>query len=382
MSDLIPHGTTGFGSVQHVQTIDTVAHASANREMATIQAMFVMAMQRPRSTDQFRAELLKEANRPGFAEVAVYRKPVGKDKEGKMQYAEGPSARFMETAAQCFRHVRCTVAMIEDTPTVRIFRACAYDLQNGVYYESEYGVDKFMLRRGYQDRSGEWHPPSGRDVVSSRQNSAGEMTYLVSMTPDEISLEARRQGSIHLRNVTGRLLPRDIVDEAISKCRATKAAADKADPDAAKRKLIDAFAGHNVMPADLQMFLGHSLDRLSGDELQTLREMFTALKEGDSWESLMNAAQPAGTEEAAAEVAKRKLKGLKTEPKTAPQSSADAAAEAREGDPSNGGSSQPAPAPETPEQEADRLTREAIAREQAEAAPPPAKKTFTMGGRK
>lgn len=348
MSDIV-----SFGSVQHVNSLDTVAHAAGNRETSLIQAMFVMALQRPRSTENFRVELLRECSRPAFAEVAIYRKPVGKDKENKMQFKEGPSARFMETAAQCFHHIRAGVAMIEDTPTVRVFRASALDLQNGVYYDSEFAVEKLSMRRGYQDRkTGEWQPPSGREVVGSKLNSEGVMTYLVQATPDEISLEARRQGSIHLRNVTGRLLPRDIIDEAMAACQAAKAKDDKANPDAAKRRLIDAFAALQVMPSDLQMFLGHPLERISESELATLRGMYTAMKEGESWESLMNAAKPDGSAEEAEALGKAKLAAMR--PTVV----------------------EPA-ATETPEQEAERLTREAVAKESAAEKP-----KMTLGGKK
>ena len=71
--------------------VETTAGALAAQAKAAVEARYIMAMQRPRDWDQVRLSLLKECDRTNFAEVAIYRKPVG-------QGIEGPSIRFAEAA--------------------------------------------------------------------------------------------------------------------------------------------------------------------------------------------------------------------------------------------------------------------------------------------
>lgn len=52
--------------------------AMAAQQKAIVEARYKMALARPRDIDRFRQDLLRDARRPSFAAVAIYRKPVGK----------------------------------------------------------------------------------------------------------------------------------------------------------------------------------------------------------------------------------------------------------------------------------------------------------------
>ena len=57
-------------------------------------------------------------------------------------------------------------------------------------------------------------------------------------------------------------------------------------------------------------FLGHSLDnKLTMAQLNQLIGIFGALKDGETWEDIMDGKNPAGTTEAAAQTAAEKLAG-------------------------------------------------------------------------
>ena len=77
-----------------------------------------------------------------------------------------------------------------------------------------------------------------------------------------------------------KLIPFDeATRQAIEQVRETARTKDAQDPDAAKRKLFDAFATVGVSAAQLTEYLGHA-NALSPAELEDLRGYFSGIKEG------------------------------------------------------------------------------------------------------
>lgn len=307
--------TDGFGERSLEIRRETAAQAIAAREQAVVQARFIVALQRPRNGDQFRADLLKECQRPEFAEMAEYAKPVGKEfKDGKWveKIARGPSIRLIETGIRCFKNIHQETTTVYDSPEMRICRVSTTDLESNVDYSTEVQVVKVVERRGSKGRNGEEEPPKGRTVLSERINSAGEKTYLVLATDDEVRVKQAALSSIALREQGRRILPGHVIQEAIANCRKVCADRDAKDPDAARRKLLDAFVQLGIQPADLHAFLGHSTERLAPKEIEDLRQVYAAVRDGEAtWDEVMEARNPAGTVEEAAQVAERKIASFK-----------------------------------------------------------------------
>ena len=64
---------------------------------------------------------------------------------------------------------------------------------------------------------------------------------------------------------------------------------DAADPDAAKNRIIDAFAQLGVPVEALKDFLGHELSSIDPAELQLLRSTYSAIKDGETtWKAVMD----------------------------------------------------------------------------------------------
>ena len=90
-TDLVPAAQAAvvkreeFGSAEMVVRGETASSAVAAREQAAIQARHVMAERHPRSIPAFRLSMLDECKRPGFASVARYGKPVGKERSASGQ---------------------------------------------------------------------------------------------------------------------------------------------------------------------------------------------------------------------------------------------------------------------------------------------------------
>jgi hypothetical protein len=76
----------------------------------------------------------------------------------------------------------------------------------------------------------------------------------------------------------------------LNTAKATLRDRDKKDPDAAKKTLLDAFSELGIRPVDLQAYLKHPTDHLSPAELQDLRGIYRAVKDGEArWADYLQA---------------------------------------------------------------------------------------------
>ena len=287
-----------FGALQAERAPETASTAVAAREQAAIQAMYVMAERHPRNVDQFRVRILKDCQRPGFAGVARFRRPVGKGKspvtgEWEQVYAEGPSIRFIEAALQHWGNVFPSVTTVYDDEDLRICRATVTDLERNITWGNEIQIQKRVEKRGFGRNQ---DPPKGREILGQRLNSEGEKTYLVAATDDEIIVRQNALLSKTIRTLGQRLLPQDIIEEAMAAILKTQADADKKDPDTGRRKLIDAFAAIGITPDMLLEYLGHPLEQTTPKELGELRAVYTSVQQSDlTWGEIMDEHAPEGS---------------------------------------------------------------------------------------
>lgn len=241
---------------------------------ADIEARWTMALHRPRNLDQVRMVLLKECRRPGFAESAIYRKPVG---DG----VEGLSIRFAEAAARAFGNIAMEVTQIYDDEQTRVVRVSATDLESNVTWPQDVTISKTVERR---------HVRPGQVTVGHRTNSLGQTVYLVTATDDELLNKQNALVSKALRTCILRIIPGNLQDEAYEVCNAILADKSAKDPDAARNAVCDAFAGLGVQPTDLTEWLGHDLGAASPAEIERLRRLYVAIRDGETtWADTMSA---------------------------------------------------------------------------------------------
>jgi hypothetical protein len=233
---------------------------------AEIEARYAMAMHRPRNMDQVRAMIMKEARRPGFAASAIYRKPVG---DG----VEGLSIRFAEAAARCFGNIAMEVTQIYDDEHSRIMRVSATDLESNVVWPVDVTVSKTVERRTLR---------KGQQAVAERTNSYGDRVYVVEASDDDILNKQGALVSKALRTCILRIIPGNLQDEAYDVCNAILKDAAAKDPDAARNAACDAFAGQGIQPTDLESWLGHKLDVATPAEIEQLRRLFVAIRDGEA----------------------------------------------------------------------------------------------------
>lgn len=278
------------GSSRTMAVVETASTAIAAQSKAMVESRYIMAMRNPRNMDSVRQELLKECRRPSFAnnKSAYYIKPIG-------QGVEGLGIRFVEVALRCMKNVLVETTMIFEDEQKEVHRVSVTDLEANITYPLDVRVSKTVERS---------KPNSDGSYISVRKNSYNKDVYTVLGTDDDLLNKRGALISKAIRTIGLRIIPGDLCDEAeeiIKSIRLNEAAKD---PDAERRKIVDAFAAIGVTATDLTAYLGHDLGKCSPAQIVTLRGIYGAIKDGEAtWQSVMQNKSEQGT---AAESSTRK----------------------------------------------------------------------------
>jgi hypothetical protein len=265
----------GFGESQSTYAVqETASSAIAAQSKAMVESRYIMAMRNPRNWDQVRTDLIKECRRPSFAnnKSAYYIKPIG-------QGVEGLGIRFVEVALRCMKNVLVETTMIFEDETKEVHRVSVTDLEANITYPLDVRVSKTVERS---------KPNSDGSYISVRKNSYNKDVFTVLGTDDDLLNKRGALISKAIRTIGLRIIPGDLCDEAediIKHIRLDEAAKD---PDAERRKIVDAFAAIGVTATDLTGYLGHDLGKCSPAQIVTLRGIYGAIKDGEAtWQSVM-----------------------------------------------------------------------------------------------
>lgn len=269
-----------FGGQEIEASAETAGTALAAQARAMVEARFVMAMRNPRDWDDVRSKMLRACERPGFAGsmsekvwgAAWYRKPVG---DG----AEGFSIRFAEEALRAMGNVDVQTVPVYEDDDKRIITVVVTDLESNLSFPTSLIVTKTVERRKLRQNE---------TALRVRTNSRGEPTYIVEATEDDVFQKQQNLISKAIRNGALRLLPGDIQAECRARILAIRSGDAAKDPDGARKKVADAFAGLNVMPSHLKEYLGHDLSTATPAEIADLRDLYNELKDGKTtWAEVM-----------------------------------------------------------------------------------------------
>lgn len=274
------------------------------KETATIQARWIMALKRPRLMDEVRQKLIQECKRVGFAEKAIYNVPRG-DKS-----IRGLTIRFAEVAMRCMTNMSAEAVTIFDSDEERLVRVTATDYESNTTWMRDITVKKTVERKFLK---------KGQQAIRARTNSYGEPVYIIEATDDDVTTKEGAMISKTSRTAILRLIPGDLRDEMFRLCDTLMADKARKDPDGEKKRVLDAFAGLNIMPNKLEEWLGHGLDQLTPAEVAELSKLYRALREGEiDWADAMEGAEEtrarakAEAKVAAAAAAKARAEAPKT----------------------------------------------------------------------
>lgn len=261
---------------------EMAASATAAQARAEIECAYAMAFRKPRNIDDVRVKVLKACQRPVFAECVEYSKPMGKE-NGKQKYITGPSIRFVETALQLMGNVRTTTTAIYEDDKLRKIHVSVTDLENNSNYGGDVVIQKTVERKFLK---------KDQKAISERTNSYGDKVYLVEATEDDVTVKQNAMISKLIRTLGGRLIPRDITEEAMDVAAETRKTGMK-DPEAAKRKIFDGFSTLGIKPSEIEQFMGKKADQILPKDIDELRKVYTSIKEGHSvWSDYLETAEP------------------------------------------------------------------------------------------
>jgi hypothetical protein len=268
----------GFGGIE-VAGENAATQALIAKATADIQARWVMAMRRPRNPKDVRQLITKECERPSFAKEAMYTIPRGGSK------ITGLSIRFAEVAMRCMGNMSCEAQTLFDSDEERLVRVTATDYETNASWHRDITVKKTIERKQLQ---------RGQRALRTRVNSYGDMIYIVDANDDDVATKEAAMISKAARTAILRLVPGNIQSECEKICEATMAKADARDPDAARNEVFDGFSKLDILPSDLEQWLGHAIERITPHETTELRNLWIAIRDGHiSWESAVEEAQKA-----------------------------------------------------------------------------------------
>lgn len=253
---------------------ETAGQVLAAQAKALVEARFTVALRNQRDIDVVRQKLLRECERPSFAEVAIYHKPIG---DG----IEGPSIRFAEAALQAMGNIAVDCPAIYDDSDKRILRVTVADMETNVTHSKDVTITKTVERSFVRD---------GDEIIRARKNKKGKDVYIRRASDDEILTMEGALVSKALRTVGLRLIPGWLVDECMRKVYEVREKGEKAeDPDARRKKLFDFFASVDVTADQVKEWIGHD-GELTEKERRTLYGLYTAIKDGEAtWREVMDA---------------------------------------------------------------------------------------------
>lgn len=262
-NNIEPYATNTPAAISYA---DPAAVAAAESVKARIQAQYLVALSHPRSYDQSRFRVMEACRRPAFADKVEYKKPVGKTT------ITGPSIRFAELALREWGNIDYANTVIYDDEMNRRINVVITDLETNTTFSSSIQITKTVERKDNK----------GRDVISERINGYGEKIYIVKATEDEVLTKQAAMISKALRNEGLRLIPQEIIEEAIDIARLTQQKDVSSNMEEARKKISDAFGGLGIQPKHLEEYLGHPMAMCVPAEITDLRAIFNAIKNGEA----------------------------------------------------------------------------------------------------
>lgn len=267
---------TGMGQSAGTNSVsvrnESASMMLAAREAKSVEVRALMAERHPRNVDHFRDGVLAACRRVGFADMAMYAKPVG----GKD--VTGLSIRFAEEAIRHWKNAEVSVSIIAEDDESRTLEAVASDYENNIHYRSQARVSKFVWRLS---------PKQGEEVYGQKINSRRVMTYLVKADEDALFTAERAAAAKAMREVTLKLMPSDILEECESQIEKTLEAIG-GDPEKFVIRLLEKFAKVGVIRAQIEKLTGKDMGVLNIAELQRLDKIRNAISQGETdWDTVM-----------------------------------------------------------------------------------------------
>lgn len=240
-----------YAQNQLATTQNMVLSNESAREVSEVQAAIIVAQRCPRDEVRAQRDLITACKRRTLAESATYCYPRGGE------IVKGPSIRLAEVAARVWGNVQYGWKEVEKDHDKTVFEAYAWDVQTNVRVSRRFSQkhERYSKKKGKQKLTDE------RDIYELVANAA-----------------ARRMRACILE-----IIPGDVIEDALLQCERTKLNGAKEMPMEDRIKImVQKFQSVSVTIEMLERRLKHPLKEISLEEMGTLADIFTSLKDGIS----------------------------------------------------------------------------------------------------
>ena len=239
-----------FASQQMGQHVNHgTVHIEQSRAVTEAQGKLFLAKQFPRDEAAAYNKIMISCSRPSLAAVGEYAYPRGGQK------VSGPSIRLAEELARCWGNIDFGIRELSRQEGNSEMEAYAWDVETNTY-----SSQKFTVRHIRDKRGGGVALTDERDIYEVTANMGGRR------------LRARLLA----------ILPPDLVEAAVNRCRATLAG-NNDEPIADRvRRTVQAFSKFGVKESHLRAYLGKSLDDCLPEDIADFQSIYNSLKGGQA----------------------------------------------------------------------------------------------------
>lgn len=229
-------------------TVPIQVAIETSRAIQEAQASLVIAKKFPRDETAAFNRIMQSCSRLSLANQAIYNLPIS----GKNQ--SGPSIRLAEVLAQAWGNLKFGFKEYGREDGKSSCNAFCWDLETNTNSEIDFEVEHFI-----------------------EVGTKGNKTKKWISDPAELDRLIANRGSKKLRQCVLKVIPPDVVEEAMNRCKETIKKGDGSPISDRVRKMVVAFAAISVTQDMIEKRLGHSVDITNADELVDLTATYKAL---------------------------------------------------------------------------------------------------------
>lgn len=228
-------------------TKDTANEMMITRQAQEVQAAMVIAKKFPRDEAKAFDKIMRSCQRKGLAEQAEYTYPRGGQK------VMGPSIRLAESIAQNWGNVDYGVIELSNKEGASEMMAYAWDL------ETNTRVSKIFTVKHWRDtKQGGYKLKDARDIYEATANF----------------------GARRVRACILGVIPGDIVDAAVTKCRATIKGSHKTPLEDRFRTMIASFEeDFQVSQKQIEDYLGGRMKSFTENDFIRMQGVYRSLRD-------------------------------------------------------------------------------------------------------
>lgn len=292
-----PQGEIEQGDAGEMMSANPILAAAAKHE---IQSAIVVAHKFERNEDKiYQKFVFGSCQRLGFALTSEYEFKRGskKDNAGKWvdNIIKGPTVKAARELARLWGNLRYGSIPISENEDKRQILSYAWDLETNVWIQQGDLFAKLI-----EKKTG-WVEPDERELRELNN----------------------RRASLGIRNCILQIVPGDFMDDGLGKCKEVIRDAmqnkDSAQFLDIKKRIIAGFSAINVPVEELEQYIGHPLASCDPKELETLRGIWVAIKDGHtSWSSYRKAEAESAVQGLPTEIRRPSAPTKAEPPKTTP----------------------------------------------------------------